>query len=462
MDRRHFLKTVGQAAAVAAASKVVPARADLPDRLTLAAVGDCLISRKVSDRKDTDFLEIVELLRGADCVWGNCELVLADANRVYPAVKGGDPHGICPPWGADELAWMGIGFAGTANNHILDFGNEGLFQTLENLDRAGIVHAGSGADLARAAAPAYIDTPAGRVAQVNCCSTFLPYFAAGPAHPYLRGRPGLNPLRYEETILVPPKLFQELKRIEKPLADLQGAGEFEDFIEEIFGKTPEDETYLYEARVKVGSELDILSSGSPGDVQRVTDAIKVARNNAGLVLATIHSHEARHKLELNAPFLQPFARACIDAGADAFFSAGPHLLRGIEIYKGKPIFYCLGNFIFQYETIQPVPSESFTRFGLDANTLDSSLYALKIPYHKQKRFWRSLVPRITFEGNRVVEIELHPLSLGFGKPLYERGTPVRARGEEALEILRNVAALSQPYGTMIEIDGEVGRVVPRE
>lgn len=73
--------------------------------------------------------------------------------------------------------------------------------------------------------------------------------------------------------------------------------------------------------------------------------------------------------------------------------------------------------------------------------------------------WRSLVPRITFEGNRVVGIELHPLSLGFGKPLYERGTPVRARGEEAVEILQNMTALSKPYGTKIEIDDGVGRIV---
>lgn len=144
MDRRRFLKTMGQAAAVAAASKVAPAGADLPDRLTLAAVGDCLISRRISDRKDPEFLEVVELLRGVDCAWGNCELVLADSGKVYPAAKGVDPHAICPPWGADELAWMGIGFAGTANNHILDFGTEGLFQVQQAALRTGYARASPG------------------------------------------------------------------------------------------------------------------------------------------------------------------------------------------------------------------------------------------------------------------------------------------------------------------------------
>ena len=51
-----------------------------------------------------------------------------------------------------------------------------------------------------------------------------------------------------------------------------------------------------------------------------------------------------------ADFIPIFARAVIDAGADVFVGHGPHVLRGIEIYKGKPIFYSLSNFIFQNET----------------------------------------------------------------------------------------------------------------
>ncbi|HEY4594187.1 MAG TPA: CapA family protein, partial [Thermoanaerobaculia bacterium] len=187
MNRREFLKLTAQGAAVAAASRVVPAQAAAPKRLTLAAVGDCIVTRKVSHLRDPDFLAAVELLRGADCTWGNCELVLANARDVYPAPKGGDPHTIAPPWGADELAFFGIDCVGVANNHILDFGNEGMFSTLANLDRVGIPYAGAGADLAAAASPGYVDTPAGRIGQVNCASTFPRYFAAGPAHPYLKG-----------------------------------------------------------------------------------------------------------------------------------------------------------------------------------------------------------------------------------------------------------------------------------
>ena len=52
----------------------------------------------------------------------------------------------------------------------------------------------------------------------------------------------------------------------------------------------------------------------------------------------LHCQECLDRLELADTFLQPFARACIDAGADAFLLAGPHVLRGIEMYKGKPIW----------------------------------------------------------------------------------------------------------------------------
>ena len=464
MDRRQFMKTLAQGAAVAAASRALPggimpggapAEAALPNRMTLAAVGDCIITRKISQRRDPDFLALVDLLRGTDCTWGNCELVFADYREVYPAPKGGDPHTIAPGWGADELAFLGVDFVGVANNHILDFGNEGLFSTLANLERVGIPYAGAGADLAAASRPGYVDTTAGRIGQVNCASTFPGYFAAGPAHPYLKGRPGLNPIRLDQRFQVDRELFEKLGKVSAAFEELLGGNEFAS----MRGEQPKDVVYVSNAQIVPGKELDVLSAAVPGDLARVTEAIKIARNNSRLVVASIHAHEARHKLEIADPFLQPFARACIDAGADAFFAAGPHVIRGIEIYKGKPIFYCLSNFVFQYPSSWPTSAEDFATYGLDPLTLDSSLFERKIFYHEQKRFWRSFVPRITYEGGKVVEIEIHPVSLGFGQPSYELGLPTLARGVEAKEILEDIAARSRPYGTAMTIEDGVGRVV---
>lgn len=459
MDRREFLKTVTQTAAVAAASSLIPRAAGaIPDRLSLVAVGDCILTRRISHHKDPGFLEILEILRGADCAWGNCETVLADPRRVWPMPKGGDPHAIAEPWAADELAWAGIGFVGTANNHVMDFGHEGLFATLENLRRVGLVQAGSGENLAAAARPAYYDSAAGRVGQVNCCSTYMNYFAAGPDHPHLSGRPGLNPLKLQQALQVPPRLFEELKKLNADLFELRGWNEFGDLLKELEAQLPKGTWIFDETAIASGNAVDLRSEANPADLARVTDAIKVARNNSRVVLATIHAHEARKKLEINDPFLQPFARACIDAGADAFLAAGPHVVRGIEIYKGKPIFYCLGNFVFQYETIYPIPAESLVSLGVEPRSLDPSLFYNKINYPTERRFWESIVPRLTFEGDRVTAIEIFPITLGFGEPIHERGLPLLAKGEAATSILTNLAKLSKPFGTEIEIEEGVGRI----
>lgn len=465
MNRREFLKTMAQGAAVAAASRVVPAGAQTPRRVTLAGVGDCIVTRRISHLRDPDFLAVAELLRGTDCVWGNCEVVLADTRQVYPALKGSDPHVIAPPWGADEMAWMGIDFMGTANNHILDFGTEGMGFTMASLERAGLTHAGCGADLAAAARPGYVDSPVGRIAQVNCCSTFPPYFAAGRAHPYMKGRPGLNPVRLDQKVRMDRKLFDQMKKLQDEVTELRGWNEFASMEADAMANVPKDEWYFGEtpiAAAKAGEGVDLLSAAFPDDLKRVTEAIRTARNTASLVVASIHAHEARHKLEVADPFLQPFARACIDAGADAFFAAGPHVIRGLEIYKGKPIFYCLSNFVFQFETTETVPADDFAAYGIDAAALDPSLFSKKIFYSEQKRFWRAFVPRITYEEGRVVDLEIHPLTLGFGRPLYERGTPRLARGDEAREILEVFAAASKPYGTAMRIEDGVGRIeLPR-
>ena len=448
---------VGAAAAAAGADSAAASGASA-DRLTLVGAGDCIISRRVSELKDPDFLALVELLRGADCAWGNCEIVIGKGGELHPAWKGGDPHSCGDPWTADELRWMGFTLMGTANNHTLDYGEEGLVSTIENLDRVGIAHAGSGLDLEEAARPGFADTAAGRVGLVSCVSSFEHFFAAAPTHPYVKGRPGVNPLNVKATVVLDHATFQRLKEARKVLADLwaendyQGAG---------IPKSPADPKTLDlcdEFTIRDGDHVDYLSEAEPRDVKRIAEAIAVAHGGSRVVVASIHAHEARQKHELSDLFIQPFAHACIDAGADVYFSSGPHVLRGIEIYKGRPIFYSLANFFFQVETHRFTPAEDFTDHGLDSRTLDPLAFEAKLGFIKQRRYWRSVLPRVTFEGGKVVAVDLFPLALGFDEPPYRRGTPRLARGPEACAILEHLAQLSAPYGTVVDIGGEVGRL----
>jgi len=494
MDRRTFLKVVARTTAAAGAARWAPADADggsaagaaeppAPSappaaaapaggtppaaagagiakggRFTLVGAGDCIITRRVSEVTHPDFRALVELLRGADCAWGNCEIVVGKGGELHPAWKDGDPHVCGDPWTADELRWMGFTLMGTANNHTVDYGEQGLVSTLENLDRVGIAHAGSGLDLEQAARPGYADSAAGRVGLVSCASTFPPYFAAAPAHPYVKGRPGLNPLKVKAAVVLDDATFQRLKTARQVLAELwaenddQGLGG---------PKPPADPKKLDlcdEFIIRDGDRVDYQSEGDAADVKRIGEAIAAARADSHVVVASIHAHEARRKHELSDLFIQPFAHACIDAGADVYFSSGPHVLRGIELYKGKPIFYSLANFFFQVETHRYTPAEDFTSWGLDGRTIDPLALEHKLGFVKQQRYWRSVAPRITFEGSKVTAVELFPLTLGFDEPADRRGTPRLARGQEAAAILAHLASLSAPYGTVVEVDGDVGRL----
>jgi poly-gamma-glutamate capsule biosynthesis protein CapA/YwtB (metallophosphatase superfamily) len=426
--------------------------AGAPPRLTLAAVGDCLIGRRISTLQDPDFLALVELLRGADCAWGNCEVALADPRTVYRAQKTIDPHAYCEPWGADELRFMGINLMGTANNHIMDFGGEGLASTLANLDRVGIVHAGAGPDLLQAARPGHLDTGGGRVALVNCAASFFDYCAAGPSHPVFRGRPGLNPLHIQYTVQVERSLFALLEKAQATIQELLGWHEFADVIQAMLEQQPPGTAMFLETPIQAGEKVDVLSQPRHADVSRVIRAIQAARRQARVVIASIHAHAARGRMENPDPFLPTFARACLDAGADVCLTAGPHVLRGIELYRGKPIFYSLGNFFAHFRfsasaaaaAAPPPPPPSGSGGGCLA---------------QQRRFWESFVPRITFgKGGELAAIDLHPVTLGFDQPLSMRGTPRLARGKEARAILRRLAELSRPYGTHVDLDGEIGRV----
>src|SRR6202035_5100239 len=259
MDRRTFLKSVARAAAVAGAAQVLPRAGEAAEPralLTLVAVGDCILARRISEIRDPGFLAVRELLRGADCVWGNCETVFADPRQASPAPKGEDPSAICEPWGVDELRWMGLGLMGTANNHALDYGTEGMLATLANLDRVGIVHAGSGADLAQAARPAYFDAAAGRVGLVNCASSYPDFFAAAPAHPWVKGRPGVNPLKVESKVELPRTLFDQLRAAEKELEALWGYGEFAEMLKDAESRQPKDTALFVDTVIAPGERVD--------------------------------------------------------------------------------------------------------------------------------------------------------------------------------------------------------------
>lgn len=445
MKRRTFLHTSATlTTATALGSKA--AQAAPPAKTTIAAVGDCILTRKISHLRDTRFRQMVNLLQDADCTWGNCEMVLRQRGEGYPQLKYIDANLMNEPWAADEFAALGIDIMGTANNHSLDYGIDGMFATLRHLDRVGISHAGTGLNLQDATRATFRDTQGGRIAQVNFASTYFRGAEATQEHPFMEARPGLNPLNVAWVTRLNGEDFERFLDIDWRLRDMLGVADYEKLKA---GEAPERMQFGMYAMVK-SDDLGIYGEIKQDDLDRITAAIAAAGNQADLVLATIHAHEGMNSPQETAPFMRDCAHACLDAGADAFIVAGPHCLRGIEIYQGKPIFYSLGNFIYQFNTIRALPAELMMYKGVPQDTLDMTTYMDTDRYRKNPIYWQTVLPVMTFEQGRLNRMRLYPITLDFEAPLHEQGTPRLAAGDEAQRILEQITRLSDTYNTHFE------------
>ncbi len=168
-------------------------------------------------------------------------------------------------------------------------------------------------------------------------------------------------------------------------------------------------------------------------------------------------------LEEPARFAVDFAHAAIEAGADVVAGHGPHLTLGVEIYKGRPILYSLGNFVFQNDNVPVFPAESYRRFGLDdratpTDFLDARTGDETRGFPASPEYWQSLVAIAEFKDRRLAGLRLHPLDLGHGLGRSQRGRPVLAKGRVAAAILDRVRRLSARFGAEIAIEGDSAMV----
>jgi poly-gamma-glutamate synthesis protein (capsule biosynthesis protein) len=164
-------------------------RKDRGVAIKLALAGDTMLGRGVADRLATSppeslfDPEVVEIANEADLFVLNLECCISERGSRWPG-PGKAFFFRAPPSAAEALAHLGVDCVSLANNHALDFGVEGLQDTFDHLDRAGIVWAGAGADVDQARAPAVLRAGAFRLGVLSLCD-HPEDFAAGP------GRPGV-------------------------------------------------------------------------------------------------------------------------------------------------------------------------------------------------------------------------------------------------------------------------------
>ncbi|MEO7134765.1 MAG: CapA family protein [Vicinamibacterales bacterium] len=415
---------------------------------TLALTGDAIITRRLSVYAESAFTRVINLIRNADAAFANLEMLFHDYEPYASAASGGT-YMRAEPALIKDLVWAGFDMVARANNHAGDYGVLGMDLTTKYVAQAGLVQAGVGQSLAEAREAKFLETPKGRVALISVASTFPDSSRAGRTRGDMPARPGLNPLRFTTTTTITADQMTALRAIASATTG-RPSGSGDTF------------TYL-ENRFVVGATPGIKTDPRKEDVDEIAAVVKNAAGLADFTIVTIHAHEGGKDRFLPADFLVTFARAMVDAGADLFVGHGPHVLRGIEVYKGKPIMYSLGDFIFQNETLQRLPSENYEPFNLGAtahvNDFNDARYDFdKSGFPADPPIWEAVVAMPRYRGDQLIELALHPITLGHGQSRSVRGRPLFAEGPLGEKILGDVVRLSAPMGTKVTIRNGIGYV----
>ena len=427
--------------------------------LVLIACGDALVTRRVGASREPAFNALVTLLRSADVRFVNLEGTLHDYLGSPQAASGGT-YVVGAPQIIDDLKGMGFNLYSAANNHMADWGEGGLLGTMQTLDRAGVAYSGIGRNLAEARCPGYLEAPSGRVALISVTSTFPPHAPAGDQRPDCQGRPGVNPLRHTTTVTVDAQTLGTLSGVYGKLG--LGAARARSIQLGFQQPDPDGITTVFDTRFRVGDPWGVETAPRADDLAGNLQWIRDARRQADWVFVSVHAHEsAGEDEEQPAEFVRTFCRAAVDAGADAVIGHGPHLLRGIEVHGGKPIFYSLGNFIFLNEILQRQPADFYERLGLPPSATPADLFDARGSrggFGADPRFWEAVVPECRYDGRTLEAITLYPVTLGHGRPRPQRGEPVWADGAAGRAIVERVARLSPGCRIEWRPDDSCGRL----
>lgn len=250
--------------------------------MKIAFVGDVMLGRLVNDELREagpafPWGDTLPLLGQADVRIGNLECVLSDDGTPWPAKVfhfRSDSKNVQSLKAADFTA------VSLANNHVLDFGEGALLDTLSTLDRNRILHAGAGADTDAARRPA-IWQHDGTTLGFLAVTDNEPGWAAGPEVPGVHYLP----------------------------ADIADA-----------------------------RAVDLVRQ------------VRQVRSRVDLLIVSAH-WGPNWGFEV-PPEHRGLAHALIDAGADVVFGHSPHIVRGVEVYRNRPILYSAGDFVDDYAVDQ--------------------------------------------------------------------------------------------------------------
>ena len=440
--------------------------------MTMALTGESLITRGLKPFREDGFLKMVDMLRDADVTFTNAEMLFHDFEGS-PCEESGGTHMRCDPRFLDDLKWAGIDIAACAMNHAYDYTETGVLVNKDNLDKYGIVNSGTGHNMTLARAPGYLDTPKGRVALISATDHVnVPAGRAAEERPEIGGRPGANMIRLQPIHTVDRETFDQLRELDAKLGfdrDKQAArsGRFP------IHKYQESDTEFYFGSAigggrssllfRVGEEINRTTVVDEEDWEGNLKWIRDASRMADWVMFSFHCGFRGETSDDPPDHLIKMAHEAIDNGVDVFIGHGPHRDKGIEIYKGKPIFYSIGDFILQNDTPVFQPSDAYARYGLGWENTPSDFYFTRsrnetVAQDINRENWQSAVAVVNWNGKELQDIELHPIDLGIGLPMGQRGRPVLAEGEIIDEVLDRYQRCSNRFNTKIQRENGIGLI----
>jgi poly-gamma-glutamate synthesis protein (capsule biosynthesis protein) len=253
-----------------------------PEDLVVLVAGDLVL-----DAEDPDhwLAGIAQAVASADLAIGHLEV---PHTLRGVELEGDVPASAPPPHHLDALARAGFSALTLAGNHIADRGAEGVSDTIARLDELGIAHTGAGATLELARVPARISSRGRRV-------SVLSYNCVGPEASWARS---------------------------------DGAGC--NFLE------------ILAADGGSVSPAAELTEPAASAIEQLRSDIAAARDAADVTIVALHKGIVHTPARL-APYERPLAHVALAAGADVVVSHHAHILRGIEISAGRPVFHGLGN-----------------------------------------------------------------------------------------------------------------------
>jgi poly-gamma-glutamate synthesis protein (capsule biosynthesis protein) len=431
--------------------KQPPKPSSIKGDFSLVSIGDLLYSCPMAKRPDAALQKVVRLIRSGDVTIANREGMTL-APDTHAASYGTGllwAEGSLP---ADEKA-MGIDMVSLANNHGMDWGEKGLADTIRLHRQAGIVTAGAGDDWQQALAAGMLATAKGRIALVSTASTFGPNARANDAYGRTAARPGISTLRTRTIQLVDAGEFAKIRSLATELASplkpapAPGAKEI-DFNDQIY-RLSDHAALIYEMNLY--------------DHAALLKSIRDAKQHADLVVFTIHAHESATGMDDDTPappnFLIRLFHDAVDAGADVIMGGGPHSLRGLEIYKGKPILYGLGAFFIngEVEASQEMALDLFPDATGHAPPPRPPERSVR-PGGNPASWYDGIVAITDYQDGAAKRVRLYPLDLGNTYDRSRRGIPHFASPDDARRILQDLQRDSAPFGTKIRIEGSIGIV----